>query len=147
MLAVCAFWGLISLEENPVLKEKYRRALRTWDHTLLREDNPGYRFPCRLVCPDYPLDMEAAADWFYHNNISRLSAGISMDRRDLPRRVMFGGAPETGYLLQPDELPIAKYDRNFSEYHDTCRGNLQNVDSCYVYTFAYWLGKYYGFID
>ena len=147
MLAVCTFWGLIGLEDDPVLKEKYRKALRTWDHTLLREVNPGYLYPCKLVCPDYPLDEEAVADWFYHNNVSRLEAGINMVRRDQPRRTMFGGGYETSWLMQPDELPIDRYDRNCNAYFENIQGNLQSVDSCYVYTFAYWLGKYYGFID
>ena len=147
MLAVCAFWGLIGLEDDPVLKEKYRKALRTWDHTLLREVNPGYLYPCKLVCPDYPLDEEAVADWFYHNNVSRLEAGINMVRRDQPRRTMFGGGYETSWLMQPDELPIDRYDRNYNAYFENIQGDLQSVESCYVYTFAYWLGKYYGFID
>lgn len=147
MLAVCTFWGLIGLEDDPVLKEKYKKALRTWDHTLLREVNPGYWFPCKAVCPDYPVDMEKAADWFYHNNVSRLIADISMDRIDLPKKIMFGGTAETGWHMQPDELKIAKYDRNYNEYHDRIREDLMNVESCYVYTFAYWTGRYYGFIE
>lgn len=147
MLAVCAFWGLISLEEDEKLKEKYRKALRTWDHTLLREINPGYIYPCKLVCPDYPLDEERIADWFYHNNVSRLVSGVSMDRKDLPRKTLLGGSAETGWHMQPDELMIAKYDRNYNSYYDRISADLINVESCYVYTFAYWTGKYYGFID
>lgn len=147
MLAVCAFFGLITLEDDPDLKEKYRKALRTWDHSLLRENNPGYRFPCKLACPDYPIDMEKIASWFYHNNPSRLSASIEMKRVDLPRRKMYGGGLETGWLLEPDELPIERYDYNFSEYHTSPRGSLYEVDTCYVYTFAYWFGRYYGFIE
>ena len=147
MLAVCAFWGLIDLETDPVRKEKFRKALRTWDHTLLREVNPGYLYPCKLVCPDYPLDEEAVADWFYHNNVSRLTADVNMVRRDQPKRILFGGRAETSWLMQPDELRIARYDSNFNAYYEQIGGSLQSVETCYVYTFAYWTGKYFGFID
>ena len=147
MLAVCAFWGLIDLETDPVRKEKFRKALRTWDHTLLREVNPGYLYPCKLVCPDYPLDEEAVADWFYHNNVSRLTADVNMVRRDQPKRILFGGRAETSWLMQPDELRIERYDSNFNAYYEQIGGSLQSVETCYVYTFAYWTGKYFGFID
>ena len=48
----------------------------------------------------------------------------------------------------PDERAISKYDRDPYAYRDTenHRGTY-HLESCYVYTFAFWLGKYYGLIE
>ena len=51
---------------------------------------------------------------------------------------------ETSWLLTPDEHYITKYDRNPYAYGGWC--SLREVESCYPYTCAYWLGRYYGII-
>ena len=147
MLAVAAFYGLITLEKDPELKAKYIRALRTWDHTLLREYNPGYLFLCKAADPDYPVDMDGVAEWFYRLPVSRIASPVKLDRADVPIRLGQGGEGFTGWLLAPDETAITKYDRDPWQYRPMSEGGVSYVESCYPYTFAYWFGKYFGFID
>jgi hypothetical protein len=45
-----------------------------------------------------------------------------------------------------DEHFIAKYDRNPLEFKNEDSGGASVVEGCYPYTFAYWIGRYFGFI-
>lgn len=149
MLATCAYWLLITLETDETLKELYRSGYRGWNGTFRREHNPAYDFPYMLSCPDDPIDTDMLRDWFRRENGSRLAASVCVcGRQDVPMRYRFGGMKETSWLLMPDERAISKYDRNPYAYRDTenHRGTY-HLESCYVYTFAFWLGKYYGFIE
>lgn len=148
MLAVASFCGLLATEKDPVLRDKYERAVLTWDHSLLREVTPGYTFPLAAVSDRFGFDGEATVDWFRHINISRLASSVSLSGRlDVPVRMLKGGYKETGWLLQPDERFISKYDRDPLEYKDEDSGGLYCVESCYFYTFAYWIGRYFGFVE
>lgn len=149
MLAVASFWGLITLEPDNGLREKYKAAFRTWRSTLDAEHNPGYDFPYMLVCPEDEelFDSEPYAVWFYRFNASRLAAGVSLDKRyDIPVKINRGGYTETSCLLPPDERFISKYDRNPLKYANEDSGGIHCVESCYPYTFAYWIGRFFGFI-
>ncbi len=149
MLAVSSFWSLIKLEENEELKAKYIKAFETWRGTVCRENMPGYEYPFALSCGCDGLDLEQNAKWFERLNASRLAASVSVDlRNDVPKKHLWNyEQAETGWLLRPDERFIAKYDRNFWEYKNVDSGGTGTVESCYPYTFAYWLGIYYGFIE
>ncbi len=149
MLATCSYWLLIALEPDEKLREVYREGYRGWNGTFRREHNPAYDIPFMLSCPNDPVDVEMLADWFRRQDISRLAADVSVSgRQDVPMRYRFGGMRETSWLLMPDERAISKYDRNPYAYTDTHnhRG-IYHLESCYVYTFAFWLGKYYGLIE
>ena len=92
--------------------------------------------------------MDRLAEWLYRMNVSRLAAGVStMKRHDTPVHVRPGGEKEITWLLPNDERFISKYDRNPFEYKDVDSGGLVCVESCYIYTFAYWMGRYYGFFE
>lgn len=149
MLAVLSLWGLITLEPDEALKEKFRTAFRTWRGSLAPEYNPGYDFPYFLSDPDNAKpDAERIKTWFYRFGVSRLASNVSLDmRRDYPRRVYKGGYPSTSALLPNDERFIAKYDRDPLEYKNEDSGGVFCVESCYPYTFAYWLGRYFRFIE
>ncbi|NLA76712.1 MAG: hypothetical protein GX851_02580 [Clostridiales bacterium] len=146
MLATAAYWTLIMLETDEERKNKYRAGYRSWRTSLQREHNPAYDFPFALACPDDEIDMDKAVEWINRTNTSRLAAGVTVvGRHDVPVKVCRGGKLETGVLLSPDERFISKYDRNPYWYTDVDSGGMTCVESCYVYTFAYWLGRYYGF--
>lgn len=148
MLAMCSFWGLLSLETDPELVEVYKKALSTWRHSFDREDTPGYLLPLNSVCPEFEIDIEAIVDWLYRTNCSRLAAGATVEgRHDVPCRLLQGGGKETGWLLEPDERFISKYDRDPLCYQNEDSGGRHCVESCYVYTFAYWFGKYFGYFE
>ncbi len=149
MLAVLSLWGLITLEPDEELKEKFRTAFRSWRGSLAPEFNPGYDFPYFLSDPDNAKpDPERIRTWFYRFCVSRLAANVSLDmRRDYPKKLFKGGYEETSALLPNDERFIAKYDRNPLEYKNEDSGGVFCVESCYPYTFAYWLGRYFRFIE
>ncbi len=149
MLAVLSLWGLITLEPDEELKEKFRTAFRTWRGSLAPEFNPGYDFPYFLSDPaNAKPDPERIRTWFYRFCVSRLAANVSLDmRRDYPKRFYKGGYQETSALLPNDERFIAKYDRNPLEFKNEDSGGVFCVESCYPYTFAYWLGRYFRFIE
>ncbi len=149
MLATSSYWLLITLEEDPELKELYKKGYRGWNGTFRREHNPAYDIPFMLSCPEDEIDTDALSDWFRRVGITRLvtSVGVS-SRYDVPCRYRFGGEKEASWRLPPDEFPISKYDRNPYAYKDHEGGRDQHqVESAYIYTFAYWLGRYYGLIE
>ena len=148
MLAVASFFGLCQLEKDPALLEKYRNGFKSWRTTLQREYTPGYDIPFMASCPGEEVNLEMLARWFYRSNISRLAAGVStMGRHDLPVFTHIAGYKEISSVLPPDEAFISKYDRNPLQYRNEDSGGLRCVESCYVYTFAYWMGRYYGFFE
>lgn len=149
MLATAAYWILITLENDPELKELYKNGYRGWNETFRREHNPAYDIPFMLSCPEDEIDTDALSDWFRRVGITRLvtSVGIS-SRQDVPLRYRFGGSKETSWRIAPDEFPISKYDRNPYAYKDHEGGSdCYQVESAYIFTFAYWLGRYYGLIE
>ena len=147
-LAMCSYLLLCLLEKDEVLLEKYRNGFRAWRTSLEREHNPGYDIPFMLACPDDEVDMEALATWFYRTNASRLAASVSLkSRHDIPVKKLRMGNNEISVLLPPDERFISKYDRNPVDWRDEDSGGIHCIESCYVYTFAYWMGLFYGFFE
>lgn len=149
MLATCSYWLLITLEDNEELKELYKKGYRGWNGTFRREHNPAYDIPFMLSCPEDEIDTEALADWFRRVGITRLVTSVGLSSRfDVPCRRRLGGEKEASWRLCPDEFPISKYDRNPYAYKDHEGGSdCYQVESAYIYTFAYWLGKYFGLIE
>lgn len=148
MLAVLAFFGLCTLEKDEKLLAKYRKGFKAWRTSLEREHNPGYDFPYAIACPDEEIDMERIAEWMYRTNKSRLAAGVSLKgRHDIPVKHLKMEGNEISVLLPPDERFISKYDRNPLYQTNEDSGGIMCVENCYVYTFAYWIGRYYGFFE
>ena len=147
-LATVAYWMLITLEEDPALREMYKAGYKGWNGTFRREHDPAYDFPFMLSCPEEPLNGEMLEDWFRRQPATRICTTSSIgERKDITRRVRRGGMLETGCLLPPDEHNITKYDRNPFNYEpEHGEGGLYHLESCYVYTYAYWLGRYTGII-
>ncbi|MCQ2462262.1 MAG: hypothetical protein MJ177_02510 [Clostridia bacterium] len=150
MLATLAFWMLCSLEKDEALLKQYRDGYRSWAPSLLREHMPGYDFPYLLSVPDAGIDVERDALWFYRNELSRLCSSVVLKRHDVPmkkkRNKDEDNRPEISALLPQDERFITKYDRNPFNYNPESWHPETTVEGCYVFTFAYWLGRYYGII-
>ena len=100
--------------------------------------------------PDAVIDFEKDEWWFNHFECNRLTAGVSYDRHDIPvklgRNYSEKRRIEISALLPPDERVISKYDRNPFDINGRNDTGIC-IESCYVYTYAYWIGRYYGFID
>lgn len=148
MLAVASLFALISLEKDDNKKELLRKGFRSWRYSLAPEFNPGYDFLYFISDPDFEEpDEERIKTWFYRFGVSRLASGVSLtDRIDIPKKLLMGGYRETSVLLPNDERFIAKYDRNPLEYKNEDSGGSFCVESCYPFTFAYWIGRYFGII-
>ena len=56
MLATSTFWGLMLLEKDKKLREKYEKGYKSWRGEIAREYNPGYDFPFIISCHDAELD-------------------------------------------------------------------------------------------
>ena len=148
MLATLAFWGLCTLETDEKLLKKYRYGFKAWRSSTEKEHMPGYDLPYALSCPDDEIDLDRIAGWFYRTNPSRLAAGVSMvGRHDVAVRTCRNGYKLISALMPSDETFISKYDRDPLEYKNEDSGGIYCVESCYVYTFAYWAGRYFGFFE
>lgn len=148
MLATLAYYGLCTLEKDEKLLAKYRKGYKAWRTSIEREHNPGYDLLYAVACPDEEVDLDRHAEWFYRTNASRLAAGVSLKgRHDVPVKKLRAGAEEISTLLPPDERFISKYDRNPYDYKNEDSGGIMCVESCYVYTLAYWFGRYHGFFE
>ncbi len=148
MLAILSFWGLCLLEKDEELLRKYRKGFKAWRTSTAREHNPGYDLPYFISCPDEKPDLDKLAGWFYRTNASRLAAGVNLTgRHDVPQKTLRAGAKEISVQLPPDETFIAKYDRNPVALVDEDSGGVMCVENCYVYTFAYWIGRFFGFFE
>lgn len=148
MLAVASFFALISLEKDEKKKEIYREGFRSWRYSLAPEFNPGYDFLYFISDPETETpDEERIKTWFYRFGISRLASGASLTGRiDIPQKILLGGYRETSALVPNDERFVAKYDRNPLEYKNEENDGSFCVESCYPFTFAYWIGRYFGII-
>ncbi len=148
MLAVASLWGLTTLEKDEKLNKLYKDGFKSWKYSLEPEFNPGYDFLYALsVEDDSVLDEERIKTWFYRFGVTRVASGVSLDkRRDYPEKLYKGGYKETSALLPNDERFIAKYDRNPLQYRNEDSGGANTVESCYPFTFAYWIGRYFEFI-
>ncbi len=150
MLALMTYWMLCTLEDDGELLKKYRAAFKSWSGLILREHTPGYDFMYKLGVPDADIDLEKDAKWFYHFETNRLLASVNSQRHDVA--VKLGRSYdekrefEISALLMPDERHVSKYDRNpYDLFPGENKGTC--IESCYIYTYAYWIGRYYGFID
>lgn len=148
MLASCAFLGLCILEKDEELLKKYRFGFKEWRTSIAREHNAGYDFMYLIACPDEEIDVERAKEFFLRTNYSRLASGVSMvGRHDIPVWEMLQGYKQGSSLVPPDERFISKYDRDSLEYKNEDSNGTHCVENCYSYTFAYWLGRLYGFVE
>ncbi len=146
-LATASLFGLCYLEKDEELLGKYRRAFGTWRGSIEREHDAALDFLYLVACPGEEVDEERVKEWFMRANISRLAAGVSLiGRHDIPVKTLRCGYKETSTLLPQDEKFISKYDRNPLQYKNVDSGGLMCVESCYVYTLSYWMGRYFGFI-
>ena len=85
--------------------------------------------------------------WFYRFGATRIASGVSLTNRiDYAQKLFMGDYKETSALVPNDERFIAKYDRNPLEFKNEDSGGAGVLEGCYPYTFAYWIGRYFGFI-
>ncbi|MCR5040600.1 MAG: hypothetical protein K6C36_00720 [Clostridia bacterium] len=147
MLATCAHWMLCLLEKDADLRALYEESYRQWRTSMAREHNACYDLTYLLSVPgaENEVDAEALAVWFRRTNLSNLTCSVRFEERhDVAVTTGKLGDKAITTLLPPDERSITKYDRN--PFCDD-PGSPHRLESCYTYTFAYWLGKYSGLIE
>ncbi len=150
-LATASLWLLCTLEKDPELLATYRKAYEGWKGTVLREHNPGYEFPFLLSVPGTDIDIAKACEYFYRSEMTRYVCATEVERHDTAKKNKRSGGGWSEYeisaLLMPDERTVHKYDRNPYAVTPKEWQPGRSVEGCYVYTFAYWIGRYFGIID
>ena len=154
MLATWSVYGLLMTETDCGLRAKYLKFLHDWrDRDVERQHNPMYDVPYLIIngkCPDPDFKNEEGIAhglnaWYSRHNVSMLASGTGVfDRYDVPMKIYRAGYRETGFLLNPEERFISKYDRNARQYTHEDSGGTMYVESCTAYTTSYWLGLYHG---
>ena len=146
-LATYSFWGLLMFEEDAALRQKYIDGFLTWRTSIGREHNPLSDFIYMIACPGTKIDVDALQEWFLRGNTSMIASSVTVKgRRDMPVHQLRQKKMETDWLLAPDERFISKFDRNFYGYKNMDVGGRRHVESCYLFTTPYWMGRYFGII-
>lgn len=152
MLANLSFFGLLYLEKDEKLREKFRKGWESWRrYSIKREHHPIYDIPYMTVTKFdvSEINIKKLEEWFYRYGSSELAAVPSMnDRKDVCIKVWRGGYLETGVLLPNDERKITKYDKNpFEIDPERVNTGTKYIESCSQYTTSYWLGRLTGVIE
>ena len=139
---------LILLEEDEGLRAKFRTGMSQWWENIRREANPLWTYIYKLIATDEPCDMEAAL-WTLRRlpmDMRYTDAGIA-NRADLEfeEDVDRFNKRQFKNLLPPDERRIMKWNGN--PFVLESGGNNLSEEPGTVYTFPYWLARYYGFIE
>lgn len=146
-LCYLTYLPLILLEDDPALLAKYREGMGQWWQNIQRELNPLWTYIYKLIDPELDYDMEGCL-WTLrrlpldlrhfapnHEHRADLVFENEMDRH---------GSHQTLTLLAPDERRIMKWNGN--PFSLGSRGNELEEEPGTVFTFPYWLGRYYGFL-
>ena len=146
-LCYLTYLPLILLETDPALRAKYKEGMGQWWQNIQRELNPLWTYIYKLIDPELDYDMEGCL-WtlrrlpldlrkFAPNNAHRddLAFDDSIDRHGYHQMVT---------LLAPDERRVMKWNGNPFGLGDW--GNPLEEEPGTIFTFPYWLGRYYGFL-
>ncbi len=145
-LLLLAYAALVMHEDDPQLKQLYRKSLDNWYNALKNDDSPffyffynafaGNRFKYErsmFVLRDNPLDLiRWRVDNSRREDISLTHSPILEDR-------------ETSRLLPLSERGVMRWDKN---PWAAVQGDGGHTESSGVFwLLAYWEGRYYGLID
>jgi hypothetical protein len=146
-LAMLSFAPLFRYERDEILRGYFRRAMDQWWENIRREDCPPWIYIYEQANPGAaPLDRAAHALVRMPLDLVSWSARNS-HRLDVPRAQAPSrhGHLETTRLLPPDERHVQKWNGNPFELD---RGNHgRREDDGAAYLLAYWMGRYYGYIE
>jgi len=158
-LYAMAILPLIDSEFDPQKRKIILDSFEQWWDNMQRENNPLWTFLYQLAHPERTdIDLKNAV-WFLERmpqyRIKYLTKNL--DRDDI---IIIGDGDRSdtrlqiNRLLPPDERRIHKYNNNPFKPDDASRsgnninysGNSLAMDCGTVYTFPYWMGRYYGMI-
>lgn len=146
-LCYLTYLPLILLEEDPALLAKYREGMSQWWQNIQRELNPLWAYIYKLINPELDYDMEGCLWTLRRLPLDLRHFASHQDQRadlvfedDMDRH----GSHQTLTLLPPDERRIMKWNGN--PFSLGSRGDELEEEPGTIFTFPYWLGRYYGFL-
>lgn len=146
-LVYLSYLPLVLLEEDPVLREKYKKGMAEWWINIRRELNPLWTYIYKLIDPETDYDMEGCEwtlrrlplDLIYYN--SDVSSRADIVHEEALDRF---GKENIKNLLAPDERRTMKWNTNPFELYSPANGTRQEAGT--IFTLPYWLGRYHGFL-
>jgi len=146
-LGFVAWYPILQLEKDPVLRDALMRGVRR-HYEVVRPEQPSfYTFVYATVDPDY-ADIEGAIE-----NLRQIPTDRRQWRQENSQRadVVFAaqvnrfGRPLLASVLPVDERCFAKWNRD--PYVPDEGGDGRNEDDGAAFLLPYWMGRYHGFID
>ncbi|MBQ5973126.1 MAG: hypothetical protein IJL69_02905 [Oscillospiraceae bacterium] len=147
-LGYLSYLPLVLLEDDPFLRGRYREAMGQWWQNIRREANPLWTYIYKLIAPEVDYDMESCL-WTLRRMPwdMRYSSAAVETRADVTyvEDTDRFGKRQIVDLLAPDERRIMKWNSN--PFVPESGGGFLAEEPGTVYTFPYWLGRYFGFIE
>ena len=145
-LLALAYPVLFLYEDDPELQNLYRISLDNWYNALKDDDNPYFYFTYNAFA-DKKLNLDKSEKLLQDNPLDLIHWLVDNSKREdlnLTRSPILEDI-QTNRLVPPDERGIMRWDRNPWK---AIQGNGGYTESDGVYwLLAYWMGRYYGFIE
>ena len=144
-LAAVAYYPILQLEHDHIVREALHKAARRHYKTLAHDKSSFFNFVFATIDPDY-VDLEGAVE-----NLQ----GIPTDRRNwrminsqrtdviFDPRVDRFGKPQALRVLPADERNFEKWNSNPYVLDDGGDGRYEDDGAAYL--LPYWMGRYHGF--
>jgi len=145
-LAACAYYPLILLETDPVLRATYLESLERTHSILLPQGSPFYNALYSL-CTGKPFDTASALTWFreapWDLRDWRMENSRRSDVEISPELDRFGQVQLTR-VLPPSERRVTKWNSN--PYAADAGGSGETEEDGTFWLLPYWMCRYHGLI-
>ena len=146
-LAACAYYPLLSLENDPKLRQFYLQSMEKTNEILRPERSPFYNV-IYAACTQKQCDVEAVVEWLkdapWDLRDWKMANSHRADVVFAPERDRFGMSQLT-VPLPPGERGVTKWNEN-PYLADSGTGGTREMDGAF-WLLPYWMGRYYEVID
>jgi len=146
-LGYVAYYPILQLERDPLVREALHKAVRRHYKTLADHKSSFFYFATATIDPDY-VDLEGAIENLQDIPTDRRTWQVKNSiRTDVifdPRVDRFGEA-QTLHVLPADERNFEKWNQNLYRPDDGGDGRYEDDGSAYL--LPYWMGRYHGFFQ
>ncbi|MEN8191275.1 MAG: regulator [Bacteroidota bacterium] len=145
-LLALAYPVLVEYETDPEVKNRVLQSIDQWYSVLAKDDNPYFYFLYNGFTGN-KLNIERSIFLLQDNPLDLIGWRIDNSKREdlhLTREPIMEDL-QTSKLLPPSERAIMRWDRN-PWVADTGDGGYSERDGV-AWMLAYWVGRYYGYIE
>jgi len=143
-LAACAYYPLLQLETDPVLREIYLSSIER-TQAILRPEGSPFHNVLYGACTGKPCDAEIAARWLQDAPLDLRNWTMTNSRRAdvtfAPEQGRFGERQLT-HALPPNETHVSKWNHN--PYVPDGGNNGHSEEDGAFWLLPYWMGRYHG---